>query len=1013
MADDDAANLFGFEDSSLAFIDEGSPSGSGDVKSDPSDDAQFDSSGWEFPDNIPFTFDASSSAPAIANSYPTSVWDSPPFDFEQSPMLGFDDISTSSNNDTSFLFGDSVAQQLQVQAQTQLPPQTQPQPQPHLQLPSQAHAQPRQQQPSLGVLRQPITTLTPDAQEKLRNIAMPPHLLYHSPKSASSPESSNGDGKNGSSSRGRAKAASKTNSKKRKVSEDHGDDDDDDDDDEDRPVKKTSHNMIEKRYRNNLNDKIAALRDAVPSLRIMSKSAKGEDTTEDRQELHGLTPAHKLNKATVLSKATEYIRHLEKRYGKLQEENQGMRERIAAFEKLFLAGAMNGSIPQPVQQQQQQPQTPMQFAAPDSQQASSQQQQNFLGSPTNSQENSVSPSGMIPVPDDMKRILAAQMASGQTYAVPQQTYQTSPQTMMQQQLMQQPQGQQTRWGNAAPYFGKLMVGSLAGLMIMEAVRQEEVNNESPEGRGLFALPLHLLGQLSHGLDFHLMGYHVHTSLKVLLLLGTVLWVFIPSLFSHDEDKSEKPRLSTLQPAPSLASSIHVRRQAWLTAVQSVWIPRNTLLLEASALVLKAAKLSAVRVLGAHGYKVLSRATEDQETARAKAWSIALDSQLVGGDVEINTSRLLITLLASGALPDTPARLMLKALHIRVLLWNLSHHKWNSGLTNAVAASLARSRWNEARQLNHTLAGLRRKSGTQHDDELPDHLAYLVDQSCDDVLNADLIQRAHNLAFNRDTKHGVENPIDGMDSVVEDTSIGSPMDAVAAWWSTQLLHEALMITLARGEEGPHARDTKMDLALHAAPVGSAAQARAIVARAALSDQHRGSNIALALQTVGTEKTTNESPSSSDETTTTTTVTAIVGSQATPVTSPDVRLALRCATAIAHLRRFEKRGTGLQDLRIIDSISIPRDPSAMSLLGFAAIMELVDQVFGHKAASETYSPSIERLAGGLRLWMGGSAGDGCGVPPSVRHKVVDRCLDITKSIVGMEVDTGYGSLSEGEL
>jgi hypothetical protein len=41
------------------------------------------------------------------------------------------------------------------------------------------------------------------------------------------------------------------------------------------------------------------LRDSVPSLRIMTKSARGEDTTEDREELHGLTPAHKLNKATV------------------------------------------------------------------------------------------------------------------------------------------------------------------------------------------------------------------------------------------------------------------------------------------------------------------------------------------------------------------------------------------------------------------------------------------------------------------------------------------------------------------------------------------------------------------------------------------------------------------------------------------------------------------------------------------------------------------------------------------
>lgn len=76
-------------------------------------------------------------------------------------------------------------------------------------------------------------------------------------------------------------------------------DDDDDEDDLDHPVKKTAHNMIEKRYRTNLHDKIAALRDSVPSLRIMCKSARGEDTTKDREELHGLAPAHKLNKATV------------------------------------------------------------------------------------------------------------------------------------------------------------------------------------------------------------------------------------------------------------------------------------------------------------------------------------------------------------------------------------------------------------------------------------------------------------------------------------------------------------------------------------------------------------------------------------------------------------------------------------------------------------------------------------------------------------------------------------------
>lgn len=61
-----------------------------------------------------------------------------------------------------------------------------------------------------------------------------------------------------------------------------------------RPVKKTAHNMIEKRYRTNLNDKIAALRDAVPSLRVTTKNTRGEDVLQE--DLQGLTPAHKLNK---------------------------------------------------------------------------------------------------------------------------------------------------------------------------------------------------------------------------------------------------------------------------------------------------------------------------------------------------------------------------------------------------------------------------------------------------------------------------------------------------------------------------------------------------------------------------------------------------------------------------------------------------------------------------------------------------------------------------------------------
>lgn len=181
--------------------------------------------------------------------------------------------------------------------------------------------------PSSGTRTQ--RRLSPEEESKLRSIAMPSLSQSRtqsqypaSPSSASSPEPAD-------------------NRRKRKSSYD----DDEDDDEDDRrntsgngrhpPVKKTAHNMIEKRYRTNLNDKITALRDSVPSLRIISrKGSRGEEFQED---LQGLTPAHKLNKATVLSKATEYIAHLEKRNKMLMKENATLKSRVEAFEILMLA----------------------------------------------------------------------------------------------------------------------------------------------------------------------------------------------------------------------------------------------------------------------------------------------------------------------------------------------------------------------------------------------------------------------------------------------------------------------------------------------------------------------------------------------------------------------------------------------------------------------------------------------------------------------------------------------------
>ncbi|KAI9493541.1 hypothetical protein BDB00DRAFT_956798 [Zychaea mexicana] len=101
-----------------------------------------------------------------------------------------------------------------------------------------------------------------------------------------------------------------------------------------RQQKKTAHNAIERRYRNNINDRIAELKDAVPALlhaklkdsRTGKRSHRTMDDEDDEGEdceeyLDGVAVATKLNKATILRKATEYITHLKKTGDDMRQEN--------------------------------------------------------------------------------------------------------------------------------------------------------------------------------------------------------------------------------------------------------------------------------------------------------------------------------------------------------------------------------------------------------------------------------------------------------------------------------------------------------------------------------------------------------------------------------------------------------------------------------------------------------------------------------------------------------------------
>ncbi|KAG0283948.1 hypothetical protein BGZ96_011690 [Linnemannia gamsii] len=96
--------------------------------------------------------------------------------------------------------------------------------------------------------------------------------------------------------------------------------------------KKVAHNAIERRYRNNINDRISDLKNVVPALcNIKTKDDKDDEDEDDDKDADGVTKATKLNKATILRKATEYIIVLQKREAGTKAENNILRRLLMSL----------------------------------------------------------------------------------------------------------------------------------------------------------------------------------------------------------------------------------------------------------------------------------------------------------------------------------------------------------------------------------------------------------------------------------------------------------------------------------------------------------------------------------------------------------------------------------------------------------------------------------------------------------------------------------------------------------
>jgi hypothetical protein len=93
---------------------------------------------------------------------------------------------------------------------------------------------------------------------------------------------------------------------------------------------RAAHNDIERKYRTNLKDRIADLREAIPSLKSIPE--------DDDDSPVPASKAPKVSKGTILTKATEYIHQLERRNRNMAHKNDELTRRLQAFEQLLGAG---------------------------------------------------------------------------------------------------------------------------------------------------------------------------------------------------------------------------------------------------------------------------------------------------------------------------------------------------------------------------------------------------------------------------------------------------------------------------------------------------------------------------------------------------------------------------------------------------------------------------------------------------------------------------------------------------
>ena len=692
---------------------------------------------------------------------------------------------------------------------------------------------------------------------------------------------------------------------------------------------------MERRYRTNINDKIAALRDSVPTLRA-TKDPRRPTTHSDAQ------PTQKLNKGTVLSTAVEYIRNLEKDNRRLELEISHLRARLRTVEQ----GAPDVDAPNKT-------------VHVNSAVASPNESQISACVSTGSSMWSNPARGMIEVPEDMRRLRTASMQA--QYA--ESSYMEQRDTASDDCSVEHIGENSSR---RARFLGKVMIGSFAGLMIMQSFSDTE-NEEKRHGKRSFStIPNHLRRSIvsyQSSLRGRDLGANHSHWLFVMLKFSIILFILGFGIFLYAFCSKPKIRKQSHKPTstPSLASPLEVRRNAWLTAIQTVRVPRHDLFPEWGAVNLEALQYVLRQIIGWRGYAWLTAQSENDEVARVRAWDIAIDAQLMGGDAEISGSRLVLTILAAGTLPTTPGRLMLKAIHVRILLWKASRPGKGSlwSIVHKMAALLADQQWRFAQNLQK-MPTLKTEQPPYEVDSLPEHLAALLQLSCNEVLTDPIIQRAHNLAWSRPTREDVHGTHDEMDLVVDDSTIRSPHDALCAWLSSTTLQKALFTSLRNTEDD--SLEWNFGVALHTAPPASIAQARALAANAVFVEKNHQSALKMLLQDF-VPKDASEKDLAAQITSGST---AFIDSSLPKAVCHDVGLVTHCALALEALKDSQE-GPQCLDQALHAVTAGYCDATELTWLSFATACHLIRSIIPDEVLHKRYKEDISRLSWRLLMWL----------------------------------------------